>query len=49
MDVAEDGLEEGAAGGLPLILHPAEENLVPADTDPSTAMLQQCLQFQRNS
>ena len=48
MDVAEDGLKEGAAGGLPLIMHPRKEHLVPAEMDSITGMLQQCLQFQHD-
>lgn len=48
MDVAEDGLEEGAAGGVPVIIHPRKGHLRPADMDSITGMLQQCLHFQHN-
>lgn len=33
MEVAEDCLEEGAIGGLPLILNPRQEQLHPDTTD----------------
>ncbi len=50
VDFVEDGPEEGAAGGQPMVLHSREEPMGPTDMDAITNMLQQCLQVgERNS
>lgn len=46
MDVPEDGPEKAVAAVLPMIMHPREEHLGPADLDSITSMLQQCPHFQ---
>lgn len=50
MEVAEECLEEGAVGGVPLILKPREEQLHPETTDMNSiaGLLQQCVRFQRD-
>lgn len=50
MEVAEDSLEEGAVGGVPLISKPQEEQLHPETTDlvSIAGLLQECVRFQRD-
>uniref|UniRef100_A0A3Q2VND5 SCAN box domain-containing protein n=1 Tax=Haplochromis burtoni TaxID=8153 RepID=A0A3Q2VND5_HAPBU len=50
MEVAEECLEEGAVGRVPLILKPWEEQLHPETTDLDSIadLLQQCVRFQRD-